>query len=139
MRAFLRSRGGGFTLLEVLLAFTIFAIALAVVLQIIASSTRATVRAKADTEMALMAQSVMETVGIDVPLESGVWSGSALDEYDWVLEISDLDPSVLADAPQLAELIGTRFYRIDLDIRWDNGRYVREEHFSTIRSVLEQP
>lgn len=139
MMALRSSRGHGFTLLEVLLAFTIFAIAVAVVLQIIASSSRASVRARADTEMALMAQSVMETVGIDFPLETGVWTGTALGEYDWVLEISDLDPTVLADAPQLAELVGTRFYRVDLDIRWDNGRYVREEHFATVRSVLEQP
>ncbi|MDX1379830.1 MAG: hypothetical protein R3233_01855, partial [Xanthomonadales bacterium] len=96
-------------------------------------------RAQADTEMALMAQSLMETVGIDYPLEPGIWSGSTLDDYEWVLEISDLDPSALTDAPQLAELVGTRFYRVDLDIRWDNGRHVREEHFSTVRSVLEQP
>ena len=133
------NRARGFTLLEVLLAFVIFAVGVAVVLQIIASSSRATVRARVDTEVALLAQSVMEAVGTDYPLESGTWDGTALDEYEWTLNITEMDVSAMSDAPQLAELIGTQFFRVDLDVRWDNGRDLREEHFATVRSRLQAP
>ncbi len=67
----LHRRSRGFTLLEVLLAFVIFAMSFAVVLQILSGSIRNTMRSKQYTEIALIAQSVMDTVGLDVPLEAG--------------------------------------------------------------------
>ena len=55
---------GGFTLLEVMLAFVVFALSFAAVLEIMAGSMRSVTRAGDDTEVALLAQSLMDQVGI---------------------------------------------------------------------------
>ena len=64
-------REGGFTLLELLLAFMVFALSFATVLEILSGSMRNTVRARHFTEAALTAQSIMDQVGVVIPLESG--------------------------------------------------------------------
>ena len=53
-------RSGGFTLLELLLAFMVFALSFATVLEILSGSMRNTVRARHFTEAALTAQSIMD-------------------------------------------------------------------------------
>ena len=55
----IRGRSRGFTLLEVMLAFVIFALSFATVLEILAGSMRSVGRANDDTEVALLAQSLM--------------------------------------------------------------------------------
>ena len=64
-------RSGGFTLLDLLLACMVFALSFATVLEILSGSMRNTVRARQFTEAALTAQSGMDQVGVDSPLESG--------------------------------------------------------------------
>ena len=54
----------GFTLLELLLAFVVFALSFATVLEILSGSMRNTVRARHYSEAALTAQSIMDQVGL---------------------------------------------------------------------------
>ena len=128
---------GGFTLLEVMLAFVIFALSFATVLEIMAGSMRSVRRASDDTQVALYAQSIIDLVGTEIPLEEGQFSGTGLDRYDWRLGIylfaaSDED----GRTQELAELSGIELYQVDLDIDWQTGRRDRSLHFSTIRSIL---
>ena len=127
----------GFTLLEVMLAFVIFALSFATVLEIMAGSMRSVRRASDDTEVALFAQSVMDLVGTEIPVEEGDYSGTSMDRYNWQLGIylysaSDAD----AETQVLAEMSGIELYWVDLDIEWETGRRPRSSHFSTIRSVM---
>jgi len=139
LRSFSRSprASGGFTLLEVMLAFVVFALSFATVLEIMAGSMRSVRRASEDTEVALFAQSVIDQVGTEIPLEEGEFSGVALDRYQWQLGVhlyasSDQDQRT----QELADLSGIELYKIDLDIDWPSGRRQRDLHFSTIRSIL---
>jgi general secretion pathway protein I len=127
----------GFTLLEVLLAFVVFAISFAVVLEIIAGSMRSTVRAKDYSEAALLAQSLMETIGNEVPLETGSYNGETDEGFIWTIEISDFqgvgdDVRVL----ELAEMNNAQLYWVDLNLAWGTERRQREASFTTIRSVI---
>lgn len=127
----------GFTLLEVMLAFVVFALSFATVLEIMAGSMRSVRRASDDTEVALFAQSIIDLVGTEIPLEEGEFSGTGLDRYQWQMGVylyaaSEEDVRSL----ELAELSGIELYSIDLDIEWDSGRRQRNLHFSTIRSIL---
>jgi len=65
-----RGRSRGFTLLELLLAFVVFALGFATVLEILSGSMRNTVRAREYSEAALIAQSLMDTIGIEIPLSA---------------------------------------------------------------------
>ena len=132
-----RSTSGGFTLLEVMLAFVIFALSFAVVLEIMAASMRSVRRASDDTQVALFAQSIIDRVGTEIPLEEGGFSGTGMDRYDWRMDIYLFAASEVDERSQeLAGLSGVELYKIDLDIDWQAGRRERSLHFSTIRSIL---
>ena len=84
-----RKAAGGFTLLELLLAFMVFALSFATVLEILSGSMRNTVRARHFTEAAMTAQSVMDMVGIQTALEAGTNEQGESGEYRWQLSISE--------------------------------------------------
>lgn len=133
-----RRRGAaGFTLLEVMLAFVIFALSFATVLEIMAGSMRSVRRASDDTQVALLAQSVMDLVGTEIPIEEGQFSGTGMDRYQWQLGIYLYEASGDdVGTQELAEMSGVELYQVDLDIDWEVGRGQRNLHFSTIRSIL---
>lgn len=132
-----RNASRGFTLLEVMLAFVIFALSFATVLEIMAGSMRSVRRASDDTEVALFAQSIIDLVGTEIPIEEGSFSGTGMDRFQWQLGISLYEMSDEDFRTQeLAELSGIELYRVDLDIDWETGRRQRDLHFSTIRSVM---
>lgn len=134
----IRSASSGFTLLEVMLAFVIFAISFATVLEIMGASMRSVSRASDDTEVALLAQSVMDLVGTEILVEEGQYDGTSMERYDWRLDIFPYDASGEQDlaTPELAELSGIELYWIDLEITWQSGRRDRDMRFSTIKSKL---
>ncbi|HKJ18042.1 MAG TPA: type II secretion system protein [Xanthomonadales bacterium] len=135
-----RTRSGGFTLLEVLLAFVIFSISFAVVLQIISGSIRNTMRSKQFTEVALIAQSVMDTVGLDIPLEMGSESSGDSGDYRWELRVMEYepteDPENISDALVLAELTGIELLQVELLVIWGDPSDERSRRFSTVRAMM---
>ena len=132
-----KSGSAGFTLLEVLLAFVIFALSFAVILEILSGSMLSTTRARTYSEAALLAQSLVDMVGTDIPLEEGSMAGEAPGGYDWVLSISLYQPEFDDDRVlELAEFSGTTLFWVDLEVGWGNERRPQMAHFSTIRSVL---
>ena len=143
MRRFTRGgemprRAAGFTLLEVLLAFVIFALSFALMLEILAGSMRSTTRARTYSEAALLAQSLVDMVGTEIPLAEGGLNGESPGGYSWELFISPYEPQYDQDRSlELAELAGTTLYWVDLDLEWGNESRRRNAHFSTVRSILE--
>jgi general secretion pathway protein I len=127
----------GFTLLEVMLAFVIFALSFATVLEIMAGSMRSVRRASDDTEVALLAQSLMELVGTEIPLEEGQFNGTSMERFEWRLDIFPYASDTGDTATfELAELSGIDLYLVDLEIDWQSGRHQRDMRFSTIKSIL---
>ena len=109
----------GFTLLEVLLAFVVFALSFTAVLEILSGSMRNTVRAREYTEAALIAQSVMDQLGLELPVEQGANYSGESGDYQWELniglyeEVEENTQSVV-----LGELTGIELLQIDLVISW---------------------
>ena len=139
LRTFKKGRqvSRGFTLLEVMLAFVVFALSFATVLEIMAGSMSSVRRASDDTEVALFAQSIIDLVGTEIPVEEGTFSGTGMDRYQWQMDIflyqvSDED----LRTQELAEMSGVELYRIELDIGWEVGQRQRNLQFSTLRSIL---
>lgn len=128
---------GGFTLIEVLLAFVVFALSFTVVLEILSGSMRNTMRAREYTEIALIAQSVMDQVGLDIPLEPGVSNAGELGDYRWQLEVSSYDGEAAnSRTTELSSLTGIELLQVEFTITW--GTYPREHsnRFSTVKAVL---
>ena len=88
----------------------------------------------------MLAQSLMEGVGTELPLEGGSWQGEAEGGYRWTLDISDFEGAGEDQRTvELAELNGTELYWVDLTLEWGDGRREREARFSTVRSRIEAP
>lgn len=131
-------RSAGFTLIEVLLAFVVFALSFTVVLEILSGSMRNTVRAKEYTEVALMAQSVMDQVGLDIPLEAGAGSSGESGEYRWQLEINPFAGTAdNAHSIELGELTGIDLLEVEFTVDWGTSPREHSQRFSTVRAVLK--
>lgn len=130
------TRSGGFTLLELLLAFLVFALSFATVLQILSGSMRNTVRARAFTEAALTAQSVMDQLGVEIPIQAGIATEGESGDYRWFLEIFPYEGAGDAQSVELAELTGIELLQIDLQVSWGEPPREQSSEFSTVRAML---
>jgi general secretion pathway protein I len=127
----------GFTLLEVLLAFVVFALSFTAVLEILTGSMRNTVRAREYTEAALVAQSVMDQLGLDIPVEQGANYSGESGDYQWELNIGMYeDVEENTQSVELGELTGIELLQIDLVISWGEPPRDKSNEFSTVRAML---
>lgn len=85
-------RAPGFTLLEVLIAFTILALALGVAFEIFATGLRAGRGADALTRAVLVAESRLARVGAEIALTPGDSEGETDDGTRWRVEIREQPP-----------------------------------------------
>ena len=127
----------GFTLLEVLLAFVVFALSFTIVMEILSGSIRNTVRAREYTEAALVAQSVMDQLGLDFPVVQGANYSGESGDYQWEVSIGQYeDVAENTHSIELGELTGIELLQIDLVISWGEPPRDKSNSFSTVRAML---
>lgn len=155
----------GFSLIEMVAAFLIFAIGVGVLMQILASSMHNTRRSADYTQAALWAESMLDTVGVGQPVEEGSSDGRFDDDYAWQLDIRKIDPQAIEPPPPAGSLIDEAnadgnpqrqgqapissgagnsgalevspvdLYRVDLTVLWGGSGRQRQAHFSTLRAA----
>ncbi len=146
-----RRRARGFTLIELIAAFLVFALAIGLLMQVLSSAMRQVRQSSDYTMAALWAQSKLDGVGVGERIEAGHSNGSFDDTYKWDLTVQQVDPSVVEPPPQLGgtvsaanaglgdgiEIAPFDIYQIDLVVSWDSGggRPPRSAHFGTLRVV----
>jgi general secretion pathway protein I len=122
-------RAEGFTLVEVLVAFTIAALLLVAVLRILTLGLDGGERAEAYTRATIIAESTLDTLGVVTPLKPGEAAElrdgpfrivATVDRYHEPGEASD-------DARYLV------FYRVSATVSWLDGRRQRSVSVSTLR------
>ncbi len=122
----------GFTLLEVLAAFLVFSLLFAVIMQVVSASLGNTRLSGNLTQAALYAQSKMDLLGIDAPVEEGSDSGEFDDKYSWEIQIALYEPE---DERGLnTELIPVDLYQVDLIVYWDQANQQQQATFTTLYS-----
>ena len=127
----------GFTLLEVLLAFVVFALSFTIVMEILSGSIRNTMRAREYTEAALVAQSVMDLLGLDLPVEAGASYAGESGDYQWEVSVGLYeDDAQDGHSIELGELTGIELLQIDLVISWGEPPRDKSNYFSTVRAML---
>lgn len=112
-------RNDGFTLVEVLVAFAILALTLAVVFRSISTGLASEQAATSATTNVLVGRSVLERIGSEIPLEPGSAEGSAAGGGHWVLTLIPVGGDG-ADPAGSAVLL-----RVDLTVTGADGRTLR--------------
>lgn len=133
-----RPQQGGFTLLEVLLAFVVFAMSFAVTLEILTGATRNTARAREYTESTLIAHSLMDQVGLDIPLESGATYEGEEGSYRWELAIFDFEGvTENSRSIELMDVTGIELLEVECVVSWGEGTRERSQTFNTVKAQLQ--
>lgn len=110
----------GYTLIEVIVAFAVLGLALMLLLGTLSNGTRQ-VRWAADAgRAALHARSLLDGIGIDIPVVPGRSTGGFEDgRYRWTLEIAPfVDPAL---PPGLNDPAAQQLFEIALDVDWGEG------------------
>src|SRR5215471_21428950 len=77
----------GFTVVEVVVALTILALALGVLLNVMSNSVRQTGRAETVAEAGSLAQSLLAEIGAELPLRDGQITGQSDRGFRWRVQI----------------------------------------------------
>ncbi len=124
----------GFTLLEILVAFVVFVLAFAVVMEVITGAARNTIKSSRQTQIALLAQSKMDEVGILEPVAEGASHGRFADGTTWELQITPFDAPYDNDMQLAAPPVD--LFRVDLTLSWRDRNKTRSAHFVTLRAQV---
>ena len=113
----MQHRSAGFTLLEMLIAFTIFSIVLVAIYGSLSTSLRGEAEARAAISSAQVAHTVMSEVGHSIPLSQSAPTGRENDGTTWALRITPAGPAAQAgqDGPIL------QLFRLELTVREPGG------------------
>ncbi len=121
-------RARGFTLIEVLVAFVILAVALGVLLQVFSTGLRNARVAEAYTTATLYAESMLAAVGIEEPLAAGETAGEFDDRFRWRL---DVQPYQAPDSDD--ETAAWRAFQVVVTVSWGDEDDPRDVTLTTLR------
>jgi general secretion pathway protein I len=111
----------GYTLVEVLVAFAILALALTLLLGTLSGAARQVKWADEAGRAALHAQSLMDGVGVAESLQPGQRDGRFEDgRYRWTLEIAPYDDPLLPP-PDRSDPAAPRLLQLTLRVAWGQG------------------
>ena len=118
----------GFSLLEVLVAFTILALSLGVLMQVFSQALNAATLSGTYGRATALAEAGMDLVGIDIPLEPGQRSGETEDGLRWLVQVTEVPMADLlpGEAPLPAYLVSS-------EVTWESVRGARRVTLATLR------
>jgi general secretion pathway protein I len=144
MSAARRQSQRGFTLIEVIVAFAVLAMALGLLLGMLSRGLGQVKQAGNETEATLHAQSLLDTLGTLGPIAPGATDGDFEDgRYRWRLQVAETrDPAPppppapgepLPPAQPPTGLAVPVLYRVALDVQWGAAGPRQRLHFETLR------
>ena len=123
----------GFSLLEILIAFSILAISLGILLKIFSSGVNTAIVAEDYTAAVQIAESLMAKTGVETPLQPGQDSGQENEKYHWLVEVS---PFVFNPENVDATTIKKELFKIKVIVSWGDDDYNdREVKLTTLKLV----
>jgi general secretion pathway protein I len=140
-------RQRGFTLIELVAAFLIFALGFGILLQILSTCLHSTAQAADYTRAALWAQSLIDMQGVGEPLQEGSSSGSFDDRFKWQMDVAKIDPpeepqtggvtpgNSNQQGPQVTAVGNTiDLYQLKLVVSWGSYYMSHNAQFVTLRA-----
>ncbi|MGZ4958410.1 MAG: type IV pilus modification PilV family protein [Methylomonas sp.] len=143
-------RHKGFSLLEILVAFAIMAVALTVVLRIFGTGVNNAVISEDYTLAVQIAESLMARIGVETPLQVGEFSGTEDDKYHWQVfirtvaksEADKIRNTATNDLDARESVPGLQLLQIKVSVEWGDERQPRAIELNSLRTAqlqVEQP
>jgi general secretion pathway protein I len=118
----------GFSLLEVIAAIMLLAIAFTALMKVAGASISLTHNAAEHSEAAMWARSLLDSAFVGEPVKPGSSSGRFDRQFRWQLEVTPWNGAGIA-APNAP----LHLYQLDLDVLWGPTAHPRSAHFRTLR------
>lgn len=125
-------RARGFTLIEVLVAFAILALALGVLLQVFSGGLKNARVSQAYTTAALLAESKLAAVGAEEPLAEGQSAGRFDDRFQWRVDVRPYEEAGGSSAAD-PDAWPVSAFEVAVTVSWDEGDEERSVSLSTLR------
>ena len=134
-------RSRGFTLIEVLVAFVLLAVAMGLLLSMLSRGLAQVRRAQDETEASLQAQSLLDALGVIEPIAPGERGGEFEGgRYRYRLQVEEIpdptpEPPQAPGAPPAPEaMAGPTLYRVALVVSWGDGSAAHQLRYATLRA-----
>jgi len=127
-------RNSGYTLVEVLVAFVILALALTVLLRIFSGGVRNVSVSSDYARAVLIAESRLASAGIEGILAPGETSGTEDERFQWVQTVHEYTPSL--DYEASAQKVPA--YYVTVSVQWPHANGTRSIDLSTVRLLRQE-
>jgi general secretion pathway protein I len=117
------------TLIEVLVAFIVLSVTMAVIMQIFSGGMRNARLAESYSRAVLLAESRMAAVGLERPLALGEESGQVGYDMQWRVSVSPAEE----EATTNTQLMPVRLYRVRVTAAWGEDGRQRQVELVTLR------
>ena len=121
----------GFSLLEVLVAFSIFALSLGVIFQIYSKGSRSAILSDEYARAVMIAESKLASIGIDETYDLGEYTGTENNKYQWTTHIEEStgDDSGLETRLRIAKR------DVMVEVNWESFGKTRKIKLNTIKLI----
>lgn len=135
----MRTTQRGYTLIEVIVAFGVLALALTLLLGTLSGATRQIRWSDGAGRAALYAQSLLDDTGVGQTLQPGRREGQFEGgRYRWDMQIAPYrDPSAPAGAP--VDLAAPRLLQLALTMQWGDDARRQRLQLQSLRLVVPDP
>lgn len=123
-----RSPQRGFSLLEVIAAIMLLAIAFAALMKVAGASISLSRNAAEHSEAAMWARSMLDSAYVGEPVQAGSRSGQFDRQFRWRLDVTPWNQAGIS-----APAAPLHLYQLDLAVQWGPPAHPREAHFRTLR------
>jgi len=136
----------GFSLLEILIAFSILALSLGILLKIFSAGVNAALVAEDYTAAVQIAESLMAKTGVETPLQAGGQSsGLENEKYHWLVEVDPfvfnpekVDTTAITADPENvgATAITAELFKVKVIVSWgDDNTNDRQVELTTVKLI----
>ena len=125
----------GFSLLEILIAFSILAFSLTVLLNIFSGGLRRTIVAEEYQQAVIIAQSKLAAAGVEEALDNGMQSGDIEQRYFWSVQMQALNLGKLDLSSEDQDVVP---YQVTARVEWLAGKNNRQFELTTIKLSKQQ-
>ena len=120
-------RDRGFSLIEILVAFSIAAISLTIIYQIYTKGTASAILGKDYSRAVIIAESRLDELGTTLDLKTNQFNGTAEDKFYWTVTVDNYSPAETGDFVENLQLKSVR-----VDVSWETAGKIRTV---TLRSL----